>query len=108
MGAIQPARTGASSAATQVEDRSERAPRIRAGAFDVAPGVHRLPLPDDSLRAVGTRVVAGDHGPVLIDAGGATRERRVRLATCPAHVGHRFRNGRWVLARHSTEYFSSV
>jgi glyoxylase-like metal-dependent hydrolase (beta-lactamase superfamily II) len=51
------------------------------GAFAVAPGVHRipLPLPNDALRAV--NVYAVEHGDtlVLIDAGDALAEARTRL-----------------------------
>ena len=41
------------------------------GTFEVAPGVHRipLPLPNDGLRAVNVYAVATDDGFVLVDAG---------------------------------------
>lgn len=53
----------------------------RPGAFEVAPGVHRvpLPLPNDGLRAVNVYVVAGPDGPVLIDSGWAIPEARTTL-----------------------------
>jgi glyoxylase-like metal-dependent hydrolase (beta-lactamase superfamily II) len=41
------------------------------GIYEVAPGVHRipLPLPNDGLRAVNVYAVTGTDGPVLIDSG---------------------------------------
>ena len=41
------------------------------GAYPVAPGVHRvpLPLPTDGLRAVNVYVIEDDGGLVLIDSG---------------------------------------
>ena len=48
------------------------------GAYEVAPGVHRvpLPLPDDGLRAVNVYVVQTPEGLVLVDAGWAVPESR--------------------------------
>ena len=53
----------------------------QAGAFEVAPGVHRvpLPLPDDGLRAVNVYVLTTPDGLVLIDAGWAIPEARALL-----------------------------
>ena len=48
------------------------------GAFEVAPGVHRLPLPlpMDGLRAVNVYVIETDDGLVLVDGGWAIPESR--------------------------------
>lgn len=53
----------------------------RPGVYDVAPGVHRipLPLPNDGLRAVNVYVLRGDDGAVLIDSGWAIPEARDAL-----------------------------
>ena len=50
----------------------------RPGTFEVAPGVHRLPLPlpNDGLRAVNVYALTHDDGPVLIDSGWAIAEAR--------------------------------
>jgi hypothetical protein len=110
MGTKQPTRAGAWSATTHVEDRSERASRFRPGAFDAAPGVHRvpLPLPSDGLCAVDTHLLGGDPGPVHIHAGWVIREPRVLLPTRLGHVGYCFLDAQRILARHSTEYFPFV
>ena len=52
------------------------------GAFEVAPGIHRvpLPLPNDGLRAVNVYVIATDDGLVLVDAGWAIPDSRDLLA----------------------------
>ena len=46
---------------------------VTPGAFEVAPGVHRipLPLPLDGLRAVNVYALRDGDGLVLIDAGWA-------------------------------------
>jgi len=51
------------------------------GAYEVAPGVHRvpLPLPNDGLKAVNVYVIAADDGLVLVDSGWAIREARTML-----------------------------
>ncbi|MCU1590720.1 MAG: ampC [Frankiales bacterium] len=52
------------------------------GAFEVAPGVHRipLPLPNDGLRAVNVYAIRTDDGFVLVDAGWDIPESRTLLA----------------------------
>ncbi len=59
-------------------DRAGRGEWTEPGAFEVAPGVHRLPLPlpMDGLRAVNVYVVETDDGLVLIDGGWAIPESR--------------------------------
>jgi glyoxylase-like metal-dependent hydrolase (beta-lactamase superfamily II) len=51
------------------------------GAFEVAPGIHRvpLPLPNDGLRAVNVYVVRTSDGLVLVDAGWAIAASRELL-----------------------------
>ncbi|MEU5944744.1 MBL fold metallo-hydrolase [Micromonospora sp. NPDC047465] len=51
------------------------------GAFEVAPGVWRvpLPLPDDGLRAVNVYVLRHDDGLVLVDSGWAVAGARATL-----------------------------
>jgi len=53
----------------------------RPGLFEVAPGVHRipLPLPNDGLRAVNVYVLHDSDGLVLIDSGWAIPEARDTL-----------------------------
>lgn len=53
----------------------------RPGVFEVATGVHRipLPLPNDGLRAVNVYVLRDDDGLVLIDSGWAIPEARETL-----------------------------
>ena len=52
------------------------------GAHEVAPGVHRLPLPlpNDGLRAVNVYVVATEDGLVCVDGGWAIPASRELLA----------------------------
>ncbi|MEU9506087.1 MBL fold metallo-hydrolase [Micromonospora sp. NPDC048170] len=53
----------------------------RPGTYEVAPGVHRvpLPLPNDGLRAVNVYVLRDDDGLVLVDSGWAVAEARTAL-----------------------------
>ncbi|MBK5308077.1 MAG: MBL fold metallo-hydrolase [Frankiaceae bacterium] len=59
------------------------------GAFEVAPGVHRipLPLPNDGLRAVNVYAVTTDDGVVLIDAGWDIPESRELLGEALGGIG---------------------
>jgi glyoxylase-like metal-dependent hydrolase (beta-lactamase superfamily II) len=63
------------------EQSTGRGEWTRPGVFEVAPGVHRipLPLPNDGLRAVNVYVLAGDDGLVIIDSGWAIPEARTVL-----------------------------
>ncbi|WP_285742270.1 MBL fold metallo-hydrolase [Lentzea sp. NBRC 105346] len=71
---------------------------IEPGAFEVAPGVHRipLPLPMDGLRAVNVYAVEDGDGLVLIDSGWALDEARKQLEKALDDIGfgleqvHRF------------------
>ncbi len=59
------------------------------GAFAVAPGVHRipLPLPSDALRAVNVYAIEDGDTLVLIDSGWALAEARAQLAAALASLG---------------------
>ncbi len=59
------------------------------GAFEVAAGVHRipLPLPNDGLRSVNVYAIATTDGLVCVDAGWAIDESRAQLATALASIG---------------------
>jgi len=63
------------------EQSTGRGEWTRRGVYDVAPGVHRipLPLPNDGLRAVNVYVLRGDDGLVLVDSGWAIPEARETL-----------------------------
>jgi glyoxylase-like metal-dependent hydrolase (beta-lactamase superfamily II) len=69
--------------------RSARHDWERPGAFEVAPGVHRipLPLPNDGLRAVNVYAIEDGDGLVLIDSGWALEESRARLEAALAGLG---------------------
>lgn len=73
------------------------------GVFEVAPGVHRLPLPlpNDGLRAVNVYVVAADDGPVLIDSGWGIAAARERLEDGLRQLGHELRDVRRFLVTHA-------
>ena len=60
------------------------------GVFEVAPGVHRipLPLPDDGLRAVNVYAVADGERVALIDSGWALEESRKQLAEALDAIGY--------------------
>lgn len=59
------------------------------GAYEVAPGVHRipLPLPNDGLRAVNVYVLQDADGLVLVDGGWAIPASREQLAASLAELG---------------------
>jgi glyoxylase-like metal-dependent hydrolase (beta-lactamase superfamily II) len=59
------------------------------GAYPVADGVHRipLPLPNDGLRAVNVYVIAGPDGVDIVDSGWAIPEARQRLTEGLAELG---------------------
>ncbi|HEY2238028.1 MAG TPA: MBL fold metallo-hydrolase [Streptosporangiaceae bacterium] len=60
------------------------------GVFEVAPGVHRipLPLPNDALRAVNVYALTGAGGLTVIDSGWALDLARERLESALATLGH--------------------
>lgn len=59
------------------------------GAFEVVPGVHRipLPLPGDGLKAVNVYALTGGDDLVLVDAGWAIAPARERLAAALDSLG---------------------
>jgi len=69
--------------------RSDRLRWTEEGTYEVAPGVHRipLPLPFDGLRAVNTYVMAADDGLVMIDSGWALQATQDQLARSLARIG---------------------
>jgi len=85
-----------------VVDRAGRGEWTEPGAFEVAPGVHRLPLPlpMDGLRAVNVYVVETDDGLVLIDGGWAIPESRKVFDSSLAQLGYTVRDIRRFLVTH--------
>jgi hypothetical protein len=63
-----------------------------AGVYEVAAGVHRIPLslPDDGLRAVNAYVIEDGPGVVLIDPGQFGPLARSELGAGLAALGHTF------------------
>lgn len=72
------------------------------GAWQVAPGVHRipLPLPMDGLRAVNVYAIEADDGLTLIDGGWAIDVARTLLEESLASVGYDVRDIRRFLVTH--------
>jgi glyoxylase-like metal-dependent hydrolase (beta-lactamase superfamily II) len=72
------------------------------GAHEVAPGVHRvpLPLPNDGLRAVNVYVLQTDDGLVLVDGGWAIPESRDLLARSLDELGATLADVRRFLVTH--------
>lgn len=86
---------------------TQRTEWMEPGAFQVAPGVHRipLPLPNDGLRAVNVYAVAdergGDPGWTLVDSGWALEEARDLLEKAMRALGSDLREVRRFLVTHS-------
>lgn len=74
------------------------------GAFEVAPGVHRvpLPLPSDGLAAVNVYVLDGgaEGGCVMVDSGWALAEARTALEAALDSIGYGFADVRRFLTTH--------
>jgi glyoxylase-like metal-dependent hydrolase (beta-lactamase superfamily II) len=72
------------------------------GAYPVAPGVHRipLPLPTDGLRAVNVYAIEDTDGLTLIDAGWAIEAARTTLDRALAEIGHTAADARRFLVTH--------
>ncbi|HWJ81873.1 MAG TPA: MBL fold metallo-hydrolase [Nocardioides sp.] len=72
------------------------------GAWQVAPGIHRipLPLPMDGLKAINVYVVEGDDGLTLIDGGWAIPVARELLDSCLRSIGSGFGDIRRFLVTH--------
>ena len=72
------------------------------GAWEVAPGIHRipLPLPMDGLKAINVYVVQSDDGLTLIDGGWAIPVARELLDKCLRSIGSGFGDIRRFLVTH--------
>ncbi|WNV84380.1 MBL fold metallo-hydrolase [Umezawaea sp. Da 62-37] len=72
------------------------------GVFEVAPGVHRipLPLPNDGLHTVNVYAIEDGDGVVMIDAGWALDEATDRLEASLDTLGYGFADIRRFLVTH--------
>src|SRR3954469_21093703 len=72
------------------------------GAYEVRPGVHRLPLPlpNDGLRAVNVYAIAAPDGLVLIDSGWAISAAREAPDKALDALGHSLKDVRRFLVTH--------
>jgi glyoxylase-like metal-dependent hydrolase (beta-lactamase superfamily II) len=80
----------------------ERHQWIDEGAFEVAPGIHRipLPLPFDGLKAVNAYAIETGDGLVMIDSGWAIDGSRERLERSLARIGASLHDVRRFLVTH--------
>ena len=85
-----------------VIDRAGRGEWTEPGAFQVADGVHRLPLPlpMDGLRAVNVYVIETSDGLVLVDGGWAIPESRKLFEAGLKQLGYTVRDIRRFLVTH--------
>jgi glyoxylase-like metal-dependent hydrolase (beta-lactamase superfamily II) len=74
-----------------------------AGAYPVAPGVYRipLPLPEDGLRAVNVYAIEDGDGLVLVDGGWALPESLAVFERAVESIGHDAGEVRQILVTHS-------
>jgi glyoxylase-like metal-dependent hydrolase (beta-lactamase superfamily II) len=81
---------------------SDRHAWVEEGAYPVAPGVHRipLPLPSDGLRAVNVYAIEAESGLVLIDSGWALANALSQLERSLASIGAGLRDVRQFLVTH--------
>ena len=84
------------------DDESERHAWERPGAHEVAPGIHRipLPLPGDSLKAVNVYAISDGDRVVLIDGGWALDEAEELLGASLAAIDYRLGDVREYLVTH--------
>ncbi|HET7388373.1 MAG TPA: MBL fold metallo-hydrolase [Nocardioidaceae bacterium] len=77
-------------AATEHEGPAGSGHWTEPGAYPVADGVHRipLPLPMDGLRAVNVYAIETEHGLTLIDGGWAIEESRAQLEASLKQIGY--------------------
>lgn len=82
---------------------SDRHAWERPGAFEVAPGVHRipLPLPGDSLKAVNIYAISDGDEVVCIDGGWAFEQSGAMLADGLAAIGYELGDVREYLVTHA-------
>jgi glyoxylase-like metal-dependent hydrolase (beta-lactamase superfamily II) len=73
------------------------------GAYPVADGIHRipLPLPMDGLRAVNVYAIETEEGLTLIDGGWAIDEARMQLESSLAAISHKVSDITRFLVTHS-------
>src|SRR5262245_42368270 len=85
-----------------MSDGQDRHAWERPGAHEVAPGVHRipLPLPGDALKAVNVYAVSDGEQVVLIDGGWALAEAEDLLARGLKTIGFDLRDIREFLVTH--------
>lgn len=76
---------------------------MRPGAYEVAGGVHRipLPLPNDGLRAVNVYAIADGEGFTLIDGGWALEQARDTLISALGELGAGIGDVRRFLVTHA-------
>jgi glyoxylase-like metal-dependent hydrolase (beta-lactamase superfamily II) len=81
---------------------SDRHAWAEEGAYPVAQGVHRipLPLPSDGLRAVNVYAIEAESGLVLIDSGWALANALSQLERSLASIGAGLRDVRQFLVTH--------
>jgi glyoxylase-like metal-dependent hydrolase (beta-lactamase superfamily II) len=81
---------------------SDRYAWVEEGAYPVAPGVHRipLPLPSDGLRAVNVYAIEIESGLVLVDSGWALANALSQLERSLASIGAGLRDVRQFLVTH--------
>lgn len=74
----------------------------KEGAWSVAPGIHRipLPLPMDGLKAVNVYAIESDEGLTMIDGGWAIPVARELLDRCLRDIGFGFGDIRRFLVTH--------
>jgi glyoxylase-like metal-dependent hydrolase (beta-lactamase superfamily II) len=84
------------------EQSTGRGEWTRPGVFEVAPGVHRvpLPLPNDGLRAVNVYVLQAEDGLVIVDSGWAIPEARETLVAGLDALGCTLQDVRRFLVTH--------
>ncbi|MFT4289161.1 MBL fold metallo-hydrolase [Nocardioides sp.] len=93
--------SGTSTAYAVSPDSGE--PWATPGAWPVAEGIHRipLPLPNDGLRAVNVYTIETEDGLTLVDGGWAITEGREALAAGLRQIGRRFTDIRHFLVTHA-------
>jgi glyoxylase-like metal-dependent hydrolase (beta-lactamase superfamily II) len=85
-----------------MSDEADRHAWERPGAHEVAPGVHRipLPLPGDALKAVNIYAISDGDQVVLIDGGWALDEAEELLGNSLATIGYDLHDVREFLVTH--------
>lgn len=94
--------SGVSSGDGLDQAEAERHAWERSGAFEVGPGVYRipLPLPGDALKAVNTYAIEDGDGLVFVDGGWAMADSRQALERALDGIGHGLADIREFLVTH--------